>query len=250
LRLQEYNRVITAEAHLAALECLERAVKTDPYYSDAWAALSEIYAEMHAIGFNPRDNPLDLALDAAERAVALDPASQHAQWAMAYAYFQRRDLENLLAAVDRVVQLNPNDAYYLGYAGWAIAFSGQWERGRALVEKAIKLSPYYPGWWHYPLAIERYHDGEYELAIAEAQKLDLPDFFWTPLMYAAIYAQMGRIEEARAQLAEALRQNPDLAVRPRHYLGNYIFPEDVIEQIMDGLIKAGLQAPPNPNSKA
>jgi adenylate cyclase len=243
LRLHEYNRVISAEAHRAALDCLERTVKADPYYSDAWAALSEIYAEMHALGFNPKDNPLDLALDAAERAVALEPTSQHAQWAMAYTYFQRRDLENYLAAVDKVVRLNPNDAYYLGYAGWAIAFSGQWERGRALIEKAIKLSPYYPGWWHYPLVIEHYHKGEYELAIAEAQKLDLPDFFWTPMMYAAIYAETGRIADAQAQLAEALRQNPDLAVRPRQYLGNYIFPDEVIERIMDGLIKAGLPDP-------
>ncbi len=231
LRLHEYNRVISAEAHHAALHCLERTVKAGPYYSDAWAALSEIYAEMHALGFNPKHNPLDLALHAAARAVALDPTSQHAQWAMAYAYFQRRDPENYLAAVDKVVRLNPNDAYY------------QWERGRALVETAIKLSPYYPSWWHYPLVIEHYRKGDYELAIVEARKLDLPDFFRTPLMYAAIYAQMERIAEARAQLAEALRQNPDLATRPRHYLGNYIFPEQVIEQVMEGLIKAGLPDP-------
>jgi TolB-like protein/class 3 adenylate cyclase len=142
LRLHEYNRLITAEAHLAALQCLERVVKADPDYPDAWAALSEIYAEMHALGFNPRDDALDRALDAAQRAVALDATSQHAQWALAYAYFQGRDLENHVAAVEKVVRLNPNDAYYLGYAGWAIAFTGQWERGRALVDKAIALSPY------------------------------------------------------------------------------------------------------------
>jgi adenylate cyclase len=86
LRLHEYNRLITAEAHLAALQCLERVVKADPDYADAWAALSEICAEMHALGFNPRDDALDLALDAAQRAVALDATSQHAQWALAYAY--------------------------------------------------------------------------------------------------------------------------------------------------------------------
>jgi tetratricopeptide (TPR) repeat protein len=92
--------------------------------------------------------------------------------------------------------------------------------------------------------IAHYYEGDYQRAIAEAQKLDLPDLFWTPLLYAAIYAQMGRSADAKAQLAEALRQNPDLAVRPRHYLGNYIFPGEVIERIMDGLRKAGLPDPP------
>ena len=189
---------------------------------------------------NARDNALDLALHAAERAVALDATNQHAQWALAYQYFQRRDLENYLAAVDKMIRINPNDAFYLGCAGWAIAFSGQWQRGRELVEKAIALSRYHPGWWHYPLVIEHYHEGDYDRAIAEAQKLDLPDLFWTPLLYAAIYAQMGRSAEAKAQLAEALRLNPDLPARPRYYLENYIFPEEVVEQIMDGLRKAGL----------
>ena len=172
--------------------------------------------------------------------MALDATSQPSQWALAYAYFQRRDLENYIAAMDKLLALNPNDASFLGYAGWAIAWSGQWKRGRALVDKAIKLSPYYPGWWHYPFVVQHYFEGDYQRAIVEAQKLDIPDLFWTPMLYAAIYAQLGRGAEAEAQLAEALRQNPDLAARPRHYLGNYIFPGEVIEQIMDGLRNAGL----------
>jgi adenylate cyclase len=35
LKLYEYDRLVTEEAHLAALRCLERTVKTDPNYSDA-----------------------------------------------------------------------------------------------------------------------------------------------------------------------------------------------------------------------
>jgi TolB-like protein/class 3 adenylate cyclase/tetratricopeptide (TPR) repeat protein len=247
LKLYEYDRVVTEEAHRAALECLKRTVKADPGYSDAWAALAEIYGDSHALGYNPIEGALDLALEAAQRAQALEPTSQFAQYALAYTYFNRRDLENTLVSMEKLVRLNPDNAWYLGFAGWAIAFTGEWDRGREMIEKAAKLNPYQPTWLLYPLILDHYRKGEYELALAMAQKLDLPDSFWTSLMYAAIYAQMGRTTEAQSKLAEALRQNPDLAVRPRHYLGNYIFPEEVIEGVMDGLHKAGL---PDGGSKA
>jgi TolB-like protein/class 3 adenylate cyclase len=247
LRLHEYNRVLTPEAHLAALECLERTVKLDPNYADAWAALAEIYVDCHALGFNPVQNALDKALDAAERALAIDSRNQQGQYALAYAYFARRELENYLVNIEKLVRINPNSGYYLGVAGWAIAWSGQCDRGRELFDKAVKLNPYHPGWQHYPFIICHYWENEYELALAEAHKLELPDFFWTPMMYAAIYGQMGRAKEAQQSLAEALRQNPDLAERPRFYIGAYVFPEEFIDKIVDGLRKAGL---PDGGSKA
>jgi hypothetical protein len=58
-----------------------------------------------------------------------------------------------------------------------------------------------------------------------------------------IYAQLGRLDEARAALHEALALQPDFAQRPRHHIGAFVFPQEVIEQIIDGLSKAGLTDP-------
>ena len=76
--------------------------------------------------------------------------------------------------------------------------------------------------------------------------LGLPDFFWTPAMYAVIYAQQGRDTEAKQALATALEQNPDLANQPRFYISAYVFPEDIVEQIIDGLRLAGMDIPEKP----
>ena len=103
LRLHEYDRVNTAETHGAALQCLERTVKEDPGYSDAWAALAEIYGDMHAVSYNSREGALDLALQAAQRAQALNSTSQLAQYALVFTYFFRRDLENTIASVEKLV---------------------------------------------------------------------------------------------------------------------------------------------------
>jgi tetratricopeptide (TPR) repeat protein len=116
-----------------------------------------------------------------------------------------------------------------------------------MFEQGIKLNPYHPGWLHYPFVICHYAKGDYQDALVELQKIDMPDMFWTPMLYAAIYAETGQAKEARRSLAEALRQNPDLAERPRFYIGAYVFPEEFIDKIVDGLRKAGL---PDRGSKA
>jgi tetratricopeptide (TPR) repeat protein len=220
---------------------VEHTVEVDPNYADAWAALAEIYVDSYALGFNPVENALDKALDAAQRGLAIEPMNQQAQYGLAYAYFARRDLENYLVNIEKLVRLNPNNGYYLGTAGWAIAWSGQCDRGRELFDKAVKLNPYHPGWQHYPFAICHYAKGDYADALAEAHKFELPDFFWTPMMFAAIYGEMGRSKEAQEALAEALKLNPDLAERPRFYIGAYVFPEEFIDKIVEGLRKAGLR---------
>jgi TolB-like protein/class 3 adenylate cyclase/cytochrome c-type biogenesis protein CcmH/NrfG len=243
LRLHEYNRVLTPETHLAALTCLRRTVEVDPNYGDAWAALAEIYVDSYGNGFNPVDNALDKALDAAERALAIDPRNQQGQYGLAYAYFARRELESFMVNIEKVVRLNPNNGYYLGAAGWTIALSGQCDRGRELFDKAVKLNPYHPGWMLYPFIVCHYWADEYELALAEAHNLGLPDFFWTPMMFAAIYGQMGRTKEAQEALADALKLNPDLAERPHFYIGAFVVPEEFINKLVDGLRKAGLEAP-------
>ena len=115
------------------------------------------------------------------------------------------------------------------------------------VRKAVKLNPYHPGWLHYPFVICHYAKGDYEGALAELQKIDMPDMFWTPMLYAAIYAERGKPRQRVGQLAEALRQNPDLAARPRFWIGAYIFRRNSSSKIVDGLRKAGL---PDGGSKA
>ena len=60
------------------------AVKRDANYAEAWAALSEMYAESHTTGFNPIERPVERALETAKKAQSLDPTNQIAQWSLAY----------------------------------------------------------------------------------------------------------------------------------------------------------------------
>ena len=76
--------------------------------------------------------------------------------------------------------------------GIMLAFIGEWERGVALAEKAIALSPTHPGWFHTAVLYDHYHKGEYEAALSKAKLLQMPDFYATHLILAMCYGQMGR----------------------------------------------------------
>jgi tetratricopeptide (TPR) repeat protein len=100
-------------------------VKSDPDYADAWAWLSSIYRDEHRFNFNPRPDPLDRALDAARRAVDLDPSSQVAHHTLAEIYFYRHELDGFFVEAERTVALNPNDALTLAGLGDKLHYAGE-----------------------------------------------------------------------------------------------------------------------------
>jgi hypothetical protein len=60
-------------------------------------------------------------------------------------------------------------------------------------------------------------------------------------MRASCLGLLGRIAEAGSEVAELLDRKPDFAARGRLLLGHYIkFPE-VMDRVVDGLARAGLE---------
>ena len=122
-----------------------------------------------------------------------------------------------------------------------IAYTGKWERGVALIKKAMALSANYPKWCHFPIAADLYLKGKYEQSLAESLKIELPDFYWTQVFLAMNYGQLGRTEEARAAVARLLNLYPTFGAKARRELRTFNFTDD---RFVEGLRKAGLDIPP------
>ncbi len=249
LRAGTYYRFATPDVHLETRDCLERAVALDPDYALAWAWLSAAYADEHIFGFNPRPNSLDRALETARRGVALDPENDFVQFCLARAHMARGEIDAFYAATERAIALNPNNATVLAASGLFMTYPGRWERGTALIRKASRLNPNHQGWYHYPLAIDHYRKGEYEQALEEAQKVNLPGLYWTPYVLSAIYGQLGREAEARADAEKLLELYPGFNTETaRDEALKINMQDDVIEALQDGLRKAGIEDPPPPTN--
>ena len=58
-----------------------------------------------------------------------------------------RNSQRLRTAGERALALNPMDACTAAYVGQTLAYSGDWDRGCALIARATTLNPHHPGWY-------------------------------------------------------------------------------------------------------
>ncbi|MBA2259709.1 MAG: hypothetical protein H0W18_12510, partial [Acidobacteria bacterium] len=232
-----YHHRLTPVEHAEARTALERAVEQAPANPGCWAMLSWTYSHEYGHGFNAAPGSLDRALTAARRAVDIAPSNHLAQQALAVAHFFRKEMAACRSACERALALNPldgsNEAIFL------ITFMGDWERGTTLIRRAMELNPHYPGWYRVVLALDEYRKRNYRAAIDEAVKANVPGIFWTNVVLAQAYGQLGEIDEAREALRDLLVQKPDFRTSAEETFGKW-FDRDLAAHNLDGLRKAGL----------
>ena len=90
-----------------------------------------------------------LCLEAAETAARLEPDHSSSQFTLAGAYLISGDREKFWVASDRFFSMGWRSNNLAGWLTQWNAYSGRWDLGVALTEKAINLSPgHYPKGWH------------------------------------------------------------------------------------------------------
>jgi len=239
LRFFSYVARISPEEHSVAREALERAVEQAPGYALAWATLASVIKDEVESGFNPKPDSVERSLQAARRAVELDPSGHMGYHALALAHFYRREMQAFRTAADRAIALNPMEGSTLAHLGSYFACAGEWERGCELVERALQLNPNHPGWFWFPLSWNAYRKRDYHGALSYALKINLPNFIWSHSILAATYGQLGELEAAAKELKELIRLNPHFA----QMLGGMILEPEFSEHFNEGLRKAGLEIP-------
>jgi TolB-like protein len=206
LRHYAFMQQVSLAEHAALRTGLERALERDPNHATAWACLANLYLLEYCDSFNPKENPMERAREAAWRAVKIDPACQMGWKELAAVQFFNRDFTAFRETAERATALNPRDGTTQAYMAIMIAFSGDWERGLALVQRAMDLNRHHPGWYHNVSFHHHYRESEYEAALLAAKRVNMPEFHWMHLAIAASCGMLGRPEEARTAI-EFLRQS-------------------------------------------
>ena len=184
--------------------------------------------------------PIELALQAAGRAVALDPGNVRALQAEMLADYFNSDVPNALAIGEKAYALNPNDTEFTGEYGLRLALSGEWERGCGLLSQTIQRNPGPMDYFRSGMAVCAYMGADYPAAERWARAADLPDNPIYHLILVAIYGQMGKMPEARLERSWLEQNAPDYLTGMRKEVSARILRPQDQERFIDGLRKAGI----------
>lgn len=240
LHYYHYFRVLTQESYVDALNALEKTVRHNPDHALAAAALGDLVATTYMFGYEEDESLLVRAEALGRKALALDPNCQMARFTMAFIHFLKFQRSLFLDEAEQCLQLNPNNAHFIAVVSLHVAMVGEWDRAMKLMGQAMRLNPHHPGWYHIVAFMNYYRQGEYDLALIEARRFNTPDFFWDPLIRAAVLGQLDRRAEAEKAVDELLALMPDFNLRGQTLIRRLAYLDEHVEILWDGLCKAGM----------
>ncbi|NEJ09062.1 adenylate cyclase [Rhizobium leguminosarum] len=233
-RLMDDTPQAAREAHLM----LTRAISLDPDYAEAyrWLAMNHWMGEVHSAG--PTQPTRSLALELARKAVAIDPNDAGCRWVLAYLLAYERSFAEADAGFTKAIELDPNEADTFAALSDITVLAGRIGEGLEHIAKAFRLNPFPASWYYLTLGQAQYAAGQYAAAV-ETLRSDETYRTSSRRFLAASLAQLGRLDEARAEVELFLVANPRFSTR--HWAATEPFRDArTLAHFVDGYRKAGL----------
>ena len=208
LRGRFLRQQVTYASLARARESFEDAIARDPAYAAAYAGVADVYHVLGGPGweFGPPRELLPRALEAAGRAIALDPElpDGYAVRGMSrlWLHWDRKGAEEDL---HRAVDLNPSFAQAHQYLSTVLTVQGRMSEAIAASQRAAQLDPLSPISTT-TVGYRFYYAGHHEEALrAFGRALEIaPDFASALLGQAQVLRALGRAEEALAAVERAV----------------------------------------------
>ncbi|HEC01773.1 MAG TPA: hypothetical protein ENI91_08780 [Sphingomonadales bacterium] len=241
LLLHDYLFELSPETHLKARTSLEKAVKIDPNYPDAWAGLAFLALDEYRFSFNVlADDPLEQARKYAEKSIGLSSKYSIAWYAMTIINFHKGDIETFEDNIKMGLSIAPNSPAILADSGVYLCLLGKLDEGLSLVRKAMDLNPQHPGWCRFALCHDHYIRGEYDKAIDQVRFIETPNWFWPHALQAILYAKLGNEKGAAEGRANVLRLYPDFPENAEQECRKWFQRDEDLAKYLDGLKAANL----------
>ena len=228
----------------AAAHLLREAVRLDPGYADALAALAYCLGQSAISGWLDYQEARAEAGDLARAAILADPqhggALANAAWVLALLNGQH---EQATEVAEKALRVHPNSALVRGQCGWVFLYSGQIERAAEQFEAGLRLNPLDPRArvLTVGLAAAHFFARRFDDAVRWCRRtlFGSPDHSVARRYLAASLAYLGRREEAQGAIQELLIRQPNSCLS-RSRSSSAFGPTWMLDLYVDGLKLAGL----------
>ena len=198
-----------------AIETFQDAIRRNPYHIIPHLRLASVYLNQWTGQWSEDPQNLVHALAAAQQGVALGDSSFWAHGTLSVVYLYQKKYTAALAAAERSLALNPNDALSHAYVGNVLNFMGRAQESVALMEQVscdtafMNSPPFCFSVLAHAYALTLRHDESISaLKQALSHKPDVAMRLGIHLGLAGSYATLGQTRQARAEIAQIMKINP------------------------------------------
>ena len=140
---EQYGRY-SRESLAAAMELFRQAIEFEPDYAMAWAGVADCYGQLHQWGWDPNREGLQRGLQAARRALALDPKLAEAHKAEALVLRGLGDYEAERDALLRAIECNPRYTPALNNLAVGAFGLGNVAAAERYIREILRIDPHDP----------------------------------------------------------------------------------------------------------
>jgi serine/threonine-protein kinase len=190
-----------------ALRFFQEALIRDPGFAKAHAGIATAFAMLGNFNFAPPTDAWPKAKAAVEKALALDDRLPAAHGiAASVAFWYEWDWAAAEASYNRILALNPGDAFTHGDHAWFLLNRGRDEEALREIGRAIDLDPLKPLFYGWSVGLHAAVGRSDEALKMFAKALELDPTFGLPYFHAALaYVRLGNLDEALRTLEAGSR---------------------------------------------
>ena len=210
LRGRDYLARTTRPTNMKARQMFQRAIELDPRYASAYVGLGWTYRRTVGHGWTEfPSQALERAHDLAQKALSFEESAS-AYRLLGYVYLPRTQYDLAQRALERALELNPNDWESRALWGSVMLYTGRPHEAIQSFETALRFNPDMEVDRLFELGLAYYLEKRYDDAIRTLEQSvgRNPDHVFLYIALAAAYAQAGRSEDAGHAAATVRRLNP------------------------------------------